>query len=327
MTMAHSRRILINLLWLGWAPLALAADPSPAQPACKAIPGLQPLLMPGAAVLLGEMHGTNESPAFAADVVCLALQAGLPVTVGLEVPQEEEARFAAYLASLGTAGDRTTLLAGPFWRSTYQDGRRSQAMLSLVERLRHLRQSGAKVRVVLLDREGAAAQERDRTMAAQVKAALAGSPADFVVTLTGNVHNRVVRGTPWDKGYEPMGFLLARNGAKVTALDVSHTGGSAWFCTSAQPSDCKVQTLRARAGPGESPAVSLGGDAAPPEFHGTYNVGPLTASPPAASENRLEPNPPRGVMEIQVDAKASTTCRTCPGAWQSDWRTVSFPSS
>ena len=50
---------------------------------CPPIEGLEPLLAPGKILLLGELHGTEESPAFALDVACHAANTGLEVIVGL----------------------------------------------------------------------------------------------------------------------------------------------------------------------------------------------------------------------------------------------------
>ncbi|HTQ81108.1 MAG TPA: hypothetical protein VMM92_14000, partial [Thermoanaerobaculia bacterium] len=134
------RTAALAALLAALAPLfSLLALPPPPPPQCPAIAGLAPLLAPGHGLLLGEVHGTVESPAFLANAVCLALQAGRSVTVALEIPLQEEARFEAYLGSAGSAADRTALLAGAFWQDPYQDGRRSQAMLALLESLRRLR--------------------------------------------------------------------------------------------------------------------------------------------------------------------------------------------
>jgi len=136
--MTRSGGLLALLAVLAPAPSLLAA---PAPPACPPIEGLAPLLAAGHGLLLGEMYGTVESPAFLANVVCLAIQAGRPVTVALEIPFQEEARITAYLGSAGAAADRKALLGGPFWQDAYQDGRRSEAMLALLESLRRLRRS------------------------------------------------------------------------------------------------------------------------------------------------------------------------------------------
>ncbi|MGV6492816.1 hypothetical protein ACTUVK_003020 [Stenotrophomonas rhizophila] len=90
-------------------------------------------------VLVGELHGTVETPALVGELACAAAADATPVTVALEMDPTEQARIDAYLASAGTAADRSALLAGRFWTRTMQDGRSSVAMAALIERLRSLR--------------------------------------------------------------------------------------------------------------------------------------------------------------------------------------------
>src|SRR6185369_3643435 len=83
--------------------------------ACDAIEGLRPLLKPDSVLMLGEVHGSEESPRFVGETVCIALEMNLSVTVALEVPVEEEARFTTYLASNGGGKQRDAVFAGNFW--------------------------------------------------------------------------------------------------------------------------------------------------------------------------------------------------------------------
>src|SRR5579864_4290253 len=100
-------------------------SPASSGAACAGVPGLEPLLRGKDLLLLGEMHGTAESPAFADCAVHRALDAGRSVTAAIEVPLEEEPAVQGFLASAGSAADRDALLAGAFWQAAFQDGRRS----------------------------------------------------------------------------------------------------------------------------------------------------------------------------------------------------------
>lgn len=257
---------------------------------CKTIEGLDPLLRKGQILLLGEMHGTNEIPAFMADVTCRALRTGAPVTVALEVPTEEEPRVAAYLASPGRAEDRAALLAGPFWRDPFQDGRRSQGMLSLLEDLRRLRQAGSPLKVKLLDRlpQGPG---RDRVMAGELESAVKASPGDLFIVVTGNVHSRTVPGTPWDPKLENMGYLIAQHHPGVVALDAAYSGGTVWMCTQMDPASCGAKPVHGTKGAGQAPSVRMYDKVNLEGFSGEYYVGALTASPPA--------NPQRDAVKKQ----------------------------
>lgn len=251
---------------------------------CREVAGLEPLLAPGAGVLFGEMHGTVESPAFVANAACLALRAGRPVTVALEVPREEQARVDTFLASAGSTADRVALLDSSFWKDEYQDGRRSEAMLSLLDELRRLRRGGHPIRAKLIDRLDAQTEPmaRDRWMGKALAQAFEETPGVVVLALTGNVHSRIRRGSPWNADFETAGFVLvtSRPDLRVTSLNVAYADGTAWTCTTAEASSCQVRALR---GNGDAqggrvvlhPEVTNG-------YHGVYHVGSLTASPPAA---------------------------------------------
>jgi hypothetical protein len=84
------------------------------------IEGLDPLIAPGKTLVLGEIHGTREVPAFVASAVCQAVYTG-PVVLGLEMPAQPQ--FDAYLASDGGPQAQQALLAAPFWTAAFQDGR------------------------------------------------------------------------------------------------------------------------------------------------------------------------------------------------------------
>src|SRR5690606_1620762 len=93
----------------------------------------------------GEMHGTEESPAFIGDFACMAAQAGHRVQVGLEIWTAEQGAIELFLDT----GERERLLAGPFWAQ--HDGRSTTAMVEPLDRLRWLRRAGAKIDVVAYD--------------------------------------------------------------------------------------------------------------------------------------------------------------------------------
>ena len=139
------------------------------------------------------------------------------------------------------------------------------------------------MRVELIDRAGAPTTpaERDRWMGEALAEAAEETPEGVVIALTGNVHSRVGDGTPWGPAYETAGFVLAsrKPGLRLTSLDVAYQGGTAWTCTSGDAASCQARALRGRAGVGAGrvtlhPQVTNG-------HHGFYEVGTLTASPPA----------------------------------------------
>ena len=86
-------------------PLACFVPAAVAAP-CEPIEGLEPLLKPGRILMLGELHGTEESPAFILDVACNAAAKKLPVVVGLELRSDLQGSVDTFLASKGSDSDR-----------------------------------------------------------------------------------------------------------------------------------------------------------------------------------------------------------------------------
>jgi hypothetical protein len=268
-----------------WLCLALALNgctsgsqqvrPHPA-PACAAAePGSELLLERGALVLLGEMHGSAEAPAFVGRLACHAASRGFQLRVGLELPRTEQGRIDAFLDSDGGASARAALLAGDFWRREFQDGRSSEAMVGLLTKLTGLRRSGVHLAVFAFDEPES--RDRDRQMAVNLGAAIKQHPGDLTLVLTGNLHSRVTRGRPGSPGFVPMGWYLAQEHARVIAVNSSYGGGTIWACFGPQVSDCKVYPMEG-VDRGSAAFVKL----EPTDgHHGVVHLGTLTASPPA----------------------------------------------
>ncbi len=254
--------------------LCATGSSSIAEP-CRPIRGLEPLLGPGTVLLLGEIHGTVQSPAFALEVACHAARADLPVVVGLELSPAGQARVNRFVSSSGTDADRTALLAGSTWQRSYQDGRNSEAMFGLIDGVRRLHGEGLPLRVALFDAGG---PQRDRAMAGNLTRIIADSPGALAVVLTGNQHSRTTRGSSRNRDHEPMGYVLKRDASyeKLIALNVAHGGGRAWICAP----DCGIVDLAGRHG---NAAWSIEIDEAtrPAGHAGWYRVGSISASPPA----------------------------------------------
>jgi hypothetical protein len=185
-------------------------------------------------VIFGEMHGTQEMPEFVGDYICRRLQQRGTATVGLEISSFEQVRLNAFIASEGSAADRTKLLNGSFWRrdSDGQDGRGSEAMFRLVERIRQWKQQGMDVDVLALDAPAQGQHTRDGAMAELVRSALRRRPDRQYVVMVGDVHARKGKGTPWGPLYEPMAFQLRAEHPLVIDMQ-SGKGGTAWVCTEA----------------------------------------------------------------------------------------------
>lgn len=263
------------------------ALPAAARADCPEVPGADALVVPGRVVMLGEMHGTEESPAFVAALACRAVEKGLPLRVGLEIDIEEAPALETFLGSDGTAADRDALLAGAFWTRAYQDGRSSRAMASLLDSLRALRRGGADVTVFPFSHEDAGTG-RDAAMAGTIGEHIGrDDPPGVTLTLSGNLHSRTAQGSPWDPSFESMAYrlALARPGLDIVSLDVCHRGGEARFCTGAEPASCIARPLRETTEDSSARGVRLGAAAGAEGHDGVYCVGTLHASPPAVASD------------------------------------------
>ncbi|HET9451147.1 MAG TPA: hypothetical protein VFO83_09710, partial [Aggregicoccus sp.] len=110
------------------APVTAAFDPARTPGSCgPELFGAQPLYKEGQLLLLGELQGSQETPALVAGLVCHAAARKLPVTLALELPRTEQKRINRFLSSAGRPEDRQRLLNGAFWNRPYQDGRSSSA--------------------------------------------------------------------------------------------------------------------------------------------------------------------------------------------------------
>jgi hypothetical protein len=320
--MARVRRFLILIVISSGG--CLAAEP------CGPIEGVEALLGPGRILLLGELHGTEESPAFALDVACHASGAGLDVIVGLELTPAEQQRVDTFVDSTGTEQDREALLVGSVWRRDYQDGRNSRAMFELIDGVRRLRREKQRVSVALFDASGAGGgQQRERGMATHLAAAAHRLPEAMLIVLTGNHHSRVSYGTPRASTYEPMGYLLGKKTSadRLTSLNVAHGGGSAWICSST----CGIVELGGGHG-GRRWAVEVDDETRPAGHHGWYHVGALTASPPTngSGDDAVIPRHPTAVRkeaETPRDPVATGPLTEIEQSVQGEWQAYDFGSN
>jgi erythromycin esterase-like protein len=292
-------RKLSSVIFLSIFALIVVKTTSAAIPArketCKSVNGISPLLKRGNILLFGEMHGTQEIPAFIGDVVCLAIKKKSPVILGLEIPSDEQMAIDRFLVSKGGKEAEAQLTKGAFWHrksqdgSSFSDGRTSTAMLQLMEQVRALRAASSKVRIVAYDQiPGSGSQSRDRVMAENLTHLASREPKSLLVVLSGDVHTRLTPGTSWNKDFEPMGYLLAKsiNSSRINSFAVSHEGGQAWVCAELPPDfkqACKPLPLKPKPG-ATSWSVKLTAETNSP-YTGTFGVGLITASRPVTGQS------------------------------------------
>jgi hypothetical protein len=232
--------------------------------------------------IFGELHGTKQVPVFVGSHVCTLLSMGREVSLILEVGMDEQSRIDIYLKSQGSAADRAALLAGNFWTrprpkgKSIQDGRASEAMMSLIEYARQQRRATNRLTIRAASAHKAG-QNTDEMMANAIRESVALNPAGYTVALMGGVHASTAKGTPWDPNYESVGFRL--RDLLPMSVNTAHSGGSTWACMA---SGCHEHQLF------ELPSVEgmpVGYAASTREgFQWSFMLGRVSASPPAVPE-------------------------------------------
>lgn len=213
--------------WLGGLLLLVSIN---SFAACDAPLVVPPALAGAKLLLLGEVHGTQESPALVGRLLCGLVQRDQGRLVfGLEIPPSEQQAIDAFVAGGSEAAFAEHRAASAyFWARKIQDGRSSQAMLDLIRAVRKLRvESRAEIAVLAFD--GERKDRSDQAMAQLVRARLLNEGDARFVLLTGNIHAATSRGTSWDADFEPLGFLLAD--FKPLSLNMTSSGGTAWICS------------------------------------------------------------------------------------------------
>ena len=113
--------------------------------------------------------------------------------------------------------------------------------------------------------------------------------ADLFIVLAGLTHSRVIRGSELDPDYEPMGYILSQWNPqwRLLSLALSHSGGTAWMCTTRDVIDCRAVPVTG-GGWGDPNSIYIYGEVADTGHHGLYFVGDISHSPPAKA-GMLEP--------------------------------------
>lgn len=226
-------------------------------------------LDPGHVLILGEMHGTTEIPAFATATACDALRLDRSVGLFVEWPVALQDRLA----------DEKALLADPFFTGEWQDGRRSAGMVGMVATAQAWRAAGAPLDVVAMD---PAEGDRNAGMAAVVRTWLGAHPEAVAVVVVGNVHARLVAGWKKNVDYQPMGLRLIDLADRLLSLDVRYSAGAAWNC---QP-ECGVHGL---SGEDRGTQATVEWAATRGTYDGWYYVGKPTPSLPAVARPAVTP--------------------------------------
>jgi hypothetical protein len=281
--------------------LAGLLGPGPALAAAPDCDGPPPPLaldkITARAILVGELHGTAEVPAFVAQLVCGLLKSGRPVILALERDGSEQVALNRYLASAGSTTDVQALIRTGAWAQPFQDGRSSQAMLALIEQMRQWKQAGQRVGVLAMQLEtheivpadkaadrpapttptdaDAARSEaiNDRTMADKLWTTLMAHPRYTVVALAGNLHTALGARSRAQWTASPSVADVLASYVPVYVIGLNSSGGTSWI---ALPGSA----------PGAQPVMAQPLYFEDSRIDARVELGKVTASPPAASLGR-----------------------------------------
>jgi hypothetical protein len=215
-------------------------------------------------ILIGEIHGTQETPRLFGNLVSVAArEKNKRIGVGLELPIllqrliDEAVKNNSKIDSF-----REQLLAHAAWQKI-NDGRSSESMLELICDTLRLAES-QKLSFFFFDTETA---DREEAMARFIGQRVREQRYDLTFILTGNIHaNRAPR-HPRATKIVPMGYRLEEQGFILHSYDVRYSEGDTWMCSR---TECGVHHLKAYPG-----AIDQEG------YDGILFVGPIHASPPA----------------------------------------------
>lgn len=234
------------------------------------------------AILLGEMHGTREIPLVVGDLVEHWSRTE-PVLLALEIHASEQHALVDYLDGDGAPASREQLRQRSYWSVSpeHNDGRRSEDMLDLVDRVRGLRSEGRDVAILAFDVANGISRDsgwRDRAMAANLRSAWEALSDGRLLVVTGNVHAMRLRPDYAPPQMQtPMGAYL--QDLHPISIEIAAAGGAFWACP---PSGCGPVPVVAGV-----PGGSLDEDApfdhriVLPQFTPARQVGHVTDAEPA----------------------------------------------
>lgn len=259
------------------------------------IRGSEGLLKSPATILVGEMHGTWESPVLVASLVRSALSKDAPTVLCLELESSEQSALDEFLRSDGGMNAIAALLKSRHWSNT--DGRASTGMFAMIELMRRLIKQGSDVRLIAIDLDipnilpenvdpknidpklveefQRLSEKRDQVMAENVVAARNNFPMSHVIALTGNIHTKYTKGLPWDGEYKPMGWYILEQLPNAICLDFQCSGGNAWQATDHGVGPTNLGGFKR----GDSPFVELF-DRPKNGYHGLLYIGNATVAEP-----------------------------------------------
>lgn len=221
-----------------------------ATPECSTNPQVQLDKIEARAIVVGEVHGMEQTPQFVAQLACALLRNGKPVILALERDGSEQVALNTYLASAGKPDDVRALIGTGAWAQTMQDGRNSRAMLALIEQMRQWKQAGQRVGILAMQQEyheivppetqrpplsdadlARYALLNDRAMADKMWVTLIANPSYTVVALAGNMHTAIGSKARARSVASPSFAEVLASYIPIHVIGLNGAGGTSWNIT------------------------------------------------------------------------------------------------
>ena len=184
-------------------------------------------------VIVGEIHGTIETPEAYANLACLAVQSERPVTIAVKYSADWQPVIDAYLRSDGKEKARAALLSLPVWHAKLPDGRGSVAFLRMFDRLRQMFQDGEITGVIGSDVGHATPAELTRNEAmANAWMAIPAPDNGIVLALVGNFHAMRKAAVRPNQTIMTAGSLMLPT--RTITINIVGMKGTAWVCEDVQ---------------------------------------------------------------------------------------------
>lgn len=237
-------------------------------------------------VFLGELHGTNEGPAFVGSLACGLVDGNARVIIALEMPADEQTFLDAPQETATDIAKRSFWAGAKIEDKLMHDGRSSEAVFNLINRIKKMRATGKAVQLAAIDvgtPQNGAQSTRNEAMAANIKNVMLKAPNAKIIVFLGRMHARKAA-RQLDKSVASYLDPSIR-----ISLTMAYESGSAWNCkSSSQGYGCDVNSVSSAlpsALPGRHQPFVI---APSTEFDGYFYVGPISASPPAISASQRQ---------------------------------------
>lgn len=297
----------MKLSWMSAALTLAFATPALAD-TCNDPEGLSAITTSKAQyIIFGELHGTEQSPAFFGDVACALATKHLKILVALELGSSANPALQAAWSGPREGFAEKLVRTMPDWRER-EDGVTSQAMLAMLVRLHDLKAQGHAIAVVAFNGARDEAQYEkfkdlpgqgghEAAQAENIRNAAEAGRFDRVLVLVGNTHARKLPVDWHVPVYEPMAMRLAAP-AQTLSFDIAYASGLAWNCQmkgvytggpiAADAMDCSPHSVNGGAIVGVKrlllnknlPTAAT----VNPAYDGVFFVGPVTASRPVGAK-------------------------------------------